>query len=136
MLAVDPRAPKIRQKTTYHDGSRSHVCMLWAGGQISSLNNYFSSIAQLNSLKRPVRKNPDLKQRCSTIFRNNLSKTYNVEVKKSTWVKSNQNRERYLPHHPVSCPRELGNVRRVLNGAAKCHGHLLNKAILRGSDLL
>ena len=42
----------------------------------------------------------------------------------------------YLPHHPVLNPNKPGKVRRVLNGASKCHGASLNKSLLVGPDLL
>ena len=45
-------------------------------------------------------------------------------------------REWYLPNHPVINPNKPGNVRRVLNGAAKFHGSSLNKALLVGPDML
>ena len=50
--------------------------------------------------------------------------------------KSRADREWYLPHHPVLNPNKPGKVRRVLNGASKCHGASLNKSLLVGPDLL
>ena len=56
-----------------------------------------------------------------------LSKGYIVEVDKSDCFRTDHPREWYLPHHPVVHPHKPGKVRRVLNGAAKFHGHSLNK---------
>ena len=50
--------------------------------------------------------------------------------------KSRADRECYLPHHPVLNPNKPVKVRRVLNGASKCHGASLNKSLLVGPDLL
>ena len=42
----------------------------------------------------------------------------------------------YLPHHPVLNSNKPGKVRRVLNGASKCHGASLNLSLLVRPDLL
>ena len=61
---------------------------------------------------------------------------YVVRVKDAHKVESHSERELYLPHHPVVNPNEPGNVRKLLNGAAKFHGASLNKSFLTGPDLL
>ena len=50
--AADARASKILQDTTYHDGYRYQVGMLWAEDDSSLPNNYFSALVQLKSLER------------------------------------------------------------------------------------
>ena len=48
----------------------------------------------------------------------------------------NNARQWYLPHHPVVHPHKPGQVRRMLNGAAKFQCQSLNNALLTGQDLL
>ena len=110
--------------------------MLWADDRSSLPNNYFSALVQLKSLERRLGKDPDLKKSYSQTIRDDFSKGYIVEVDKSDCFKTDQPREWYLPHHPVVHPHKPGKVRRVLNGAAKFHGHSLNSALLTGPDLL
>ena len=50
--AADARASKVLRETTYHDGCRYEVDMLWADDESSLPNNLFSAFAQLKSLER------------------------------------------------------------------------------------
>ena len=134
--AANARAEKILQETTYHDGSRYHVSMLWVDDQNSLLNNYFSALVQLKSLERRLGNDPKLKEEYFTTIRDNFSNGYIVKVEKSNCFKTDQPRERYLPHHPVFHPHKPGKVRQCLNGAAKIHGLLLNNALINGPMLL
>ena len=133
--AADARAEKILEATTYHDGSRYQVGMLWAEDESSLPNNYFSALVQLKSLKRRLKKDADMNERYTQTIRDNFSKGYIIEVDKSDCFKTN-NAHEYLPHHPVVHPHKPGKVRRVLNGAAKFQGQTLNNAHLTGPDLL
>ena len=54
--------------------------MIWADGQISLPNNYFSALVQLKSLERRLGKYPNLKEKYSTTVRDDLSKSYIVKV--------------------------------------------------------
>ena len=134
--AADARAEKILEATTYHDGSRYQVGMLWAESESNLPNNYFSALVQLKSLERRLGKDTELKERYTQTIKDDFSKGYIVEVDKSDCFKTNNARELYLPHHPVVHPHKPGKVRRVLNGAAKFQGQSLNNALLTGPDLL
>ena len=134
--AADARAEKILDDTTYHDGSRYRVGMLWAEDDSSLPNNYFSALVQLKSLERRLAKDADLKERYSKTIQDDISKGYIVNLDKGTCFKVNEAREWYLPHHPVVHPHKPGKVRRVLNGAAKFQGQSLNNLLLTGPDLL
>ena len=126
-------AAYVFDDTTYHDGSRYQVGMLWAQDESSLPNNYFSALVQLKSLERRLAKDADLKERYSKTIQDYFSKGYIVNVDKSECFKVNEVREWYLPHHPVVHPHK---VRRVLNGAVKFQGHSLNNLLLTGPDLL
>ena len=45
-------------------------------------------------------------------------------------------KECYLPQHPVINPKKQGNMRWVLNGAAKFIGASLNMSLVAGTDLI
>ena len=134
--AADARALKILDETTYHDGCRYQVGMLWAQEESSLPNNYFSALVQLKSLERRLGKDTDLKNSYSQTIQDDFSKGYIAEVDKTDCFRTDNPREWYLPHHPVVHPHKPGKVRRVLNGAAKFHGFSLNNALLTGPDLL
>ena len=134
--AADARATRILEETTYHDGCRYQVGMLWTDDESKLPNNYFSALVQLKSLERRLGKDPELKQHYSKTIQDDLAKGYIVPIDKSNCFKVDNNREWYLPHHPVVHPHKPGKVRRVLNGAAKFQGQSLNNALLTGPDLL
>ena len=107
--------------------------MIWADGQISLPNNYFSALVQLKSLERRLGKNPNLKEQYSTTVRDDLSKGYIVEVdlfsdRPTPWV--------VLTTPPSNSPTPIRKVQRVLKGAAEFHDHSLNNALLTGPDFL
>ena len=134
--AADARLEKILKTTPYHDGSRYQVGMLWAEGDSSLPNNYFSALVQLKSLGRRLEKDAELKKGYTQTIKVDFSKGYIVEVDKSDGFKMNNAREWYLPHHPVVHPLKPGKDRRVLNGAAKFQSQTLNNALLTVPDLL
>ena len=134
--AADAKASKILQETTYHDGCRYQVGMLWADEESSLPNNYFLSLVQLKSLERRLEKTPELKASYAQTIEDDFDKYYIVQVDKSDCFRIDNPREWYLPHHPVFHPHKPGKVRRVLNGAAKFHGVSLNRKLLTGPDLL
>ena len=65
-----------------------------------------------------------------------LEKGYVIKIPHAHMVEQRSDTELYLPHHPVTNPNKPGNVRRVLNGAAKFCGTSLKKSSLTGPDLL
>ena len=109
--------------------------MLWNDKESTLPNNYFSSLAQLKSLEKRLDKDPSLHEKYAETIREDIQKEYSITVKADD-PKSRADREWYLPHQPVLNPNKPGKVRRVLNGASKCHGASLNKYLLVGPDLL
>ena len=132
---ADKRALSVLKKDTFHDGERYIVPMLWNDKESTLPNNYFSSLAQLNSLEKRLDKDPSLLEKYAETIREDIQKGYVITVKAHN-LKSRADCEWYLPHHPVLKPNKPGNVCRVLNGASKCHGASLNKSLLIGPDLL
>ena len=134
--AANAQGMKIREETTFNDGCRYQVGMLWADDESTLPNNYFLALVQLKSLERRLGKDSQLKENYSKTIKEDLEKRYIVQVDKSECFRTDNRREWYLPHHPVIHPHKPGKVRRVLNGAAKFHGYSLNNALLTGPDLL
>ena len=54
--AADKHALSILNSETVHNGERYLVPMLWIDSNVSLLNNYYSSLAQFNSLERMLSK--------------------------------------------------------------------------------
>ncbi|XP_063722159.1 uncharacterized protein LOC134848573 [Symsagittifera roscoffensis] len=128
--AADKRALSVLKNDTFHDGERYIVPMLWNDKESTLPNNYFSSLAQLKSLEKRLAKDPSLRKKYAETIREDVQKGYVITVKAQD-PKSRANREWYLPHHPVLNPNKHGKVRRVVNGASKCHGASLNKSLCR-----
>ena len=133
--AADKRALSVLKNDTFHDGERYIVPMLWNDKESTLPNNFFSSLAQLKSLEKRLDKDPSLREKYAETIREDIQKGYVIAVKAHD-PKSRADCEWYLPHHPVLNPNKPGKVRRVLNGASKCHGASLNKSLLVGPDLL
>ena len=129
--AADARAFEILEETTYHDSNRYHVGMLWTKADSSLPNNYFSALVQLKSLERRLDKDPQLQQLYAKTIHDDLEKGYNVKIDKSECFKVDHPREWYLPHHPVVHQHKTGNVRWVLNGAAKFQGKSKQRLVNR-----
>ena len=134
--AANARASKILQDTTYHDGCRYQVGMLWADDDSSLPNNYFSALMQLKSLECRLERTPDLRASYAQTIKDDCDKGYIVKVDKYDCFKVDNPGEWYLPHHPVLHPHKPGKVRRVLNGTAKLYSVSLNNALHTGPDLL
>ena len=81
--AADARAEKILDETTYHDGTRYQVGMLWADDESSLPNHYFSALVQLKSLERRLGKDVDLREGYSKNIQHVYPKGYIVSVEKN-----------------------------------------------------
>ena len=134
--AADRQANDILEQTTILKDGRYHVGMLWADEDPELPNNYFSALAQFNSLERRLDKDPELKAKYAKNINEDLTKGYVIKVDQPQEPQQRSKTEWYLPHHPVINPNKPGKVRRVLNGAAKFRGVSLNNSLLTGPDLL
>ena len=85
--AADARAEKILDRTTYHDGLRYQVGMLWAEDESRLSNNYFPALVQLKSLERRFGKDFELKERYSKTIHEDHSKGYIANVDKADCFK-------------------------------------------------
>ena len=117
--AADPRAHEILENTTVHNGLRYDVGMLWAADNTKLPNNYFSSLVQLKSLEKRLAKDEDLREKYTSTIKEDLNNGYVIAVPDAHKVENRSDKKWYLPHHPVLNLNKPGQVRRVLNGAAK-----------------
>ena len=78
----DARSQKIMEDTTYHDGCRYQVGMLWADKRSSLPNSAFSALVQLKSLQLRLNKNPELKNSYAQTITSDLHQGYIVKVDK------------------------------------------------------
>ena len=83
LSASDARGQKILEDTTYHDGCRYQVGLMWADNRNSLVNIYFSALVQLKSLECRLDKTPELKISYSQTITSDLDKSYINEVDKS-----------------------------------------------------
>ena len=129
--AADKRALSVLKNDTFHDDERYIVPMLWNDKESSLPNNLFFLLSSIKVLEKRLDKDPSLREKYAETIREDIQKGYVITVKAHD-PKSRADREWYLPHHPVLNPNKPGKVRRVLNGASKCHGASLNKQISVG----
>ena len=82
--AAGARALEILEETTYHDGNRYHMGMLWTEADSSLPNNYFSSLVQLKSLERRLDKDHELKKLYVKTIHDDFNKSNITKVEKTT----------------------------------------------------
>ena len=131
--AADACAQEIFE-TTFHNGQRYDVGMLWADDNIQLPNNFFSLLIQLKSLKKWLSRDTTLKENYAKTISEDLEQGYVILTPDAHVVEQRSDKEWYLPHHPVINPNKPAKVRRVLNGAAKFQGTSLKKSLLTGPD--
>ena len=86
--------------------------MLWADEGPELPNNYFSALAQFNSLERRLDKDPEIKMKYAKNINEDLTKGYVIKVDQPQEPQQRSKTEWYLPHHPVINPNKPGKVRR------------------------
>ena len=74
--AADARVLEILEATTFHNGQKYDVGMLWADDNIQLPNNYFSSLVQLKSLEKRLSRDTSLKENYANTIREDLEKGY------------------------------------------------------------
>ena len=78
--AADAHAQVILETTTFHKSQRYDVGMLWADDNIQLPNNYFSSLVQLKSLEKRLRRDTSFKENYANTVREDLGKGYLITV--------------------------------------------------------
>ena len=95
----------ILESTTFCDGVRYHVGMLYAHGDTTLPNNYYASFAQFKSLEKRLNMDPSLNDRYAKINTDDpdwgLIRLVGCEE-----LMSSAPRDLYVPHHPVLNPNK------------------------------
>ena len=78
--AADACAQEILEITTFHNGQRYDVGMLWADDNIQLPNNYFSSLVQLKSLGKRLSRDTRLNENYANTIREDLERGYLITV--------------------------------------------------------
>ena len=134
--AAGARAQEILKTTTFHNGQRYDVGILWADDKIQFPKNYFLSLVQLKSFKKRLSRDTTSKENYAKTISEDLEESYVMQIPDAPIVEQRSYKEWYLPHNPVINLSKTGKVRRVIKGAANFHGTSLNKSLLTGPDLL
>ena len=114
-------------------GGHYQLALPWKPGAPNFDDNRTVAEARLNSLKKRLDKNPELRQKYTAVIEDYLAKGYAGKVEKGeTKTEANW----YLPHHAVSHPRKPDKVRVVFDCSASFKGKSLNQQLLQGPDLL
>ena len=134
MSVEDRRAIAYLEKSTKLVDGHYVAPMLWA--EDSSLPNNFGLAAKrLELLSKRFQRDNLLYEKYKSNIEEFLSKGYARKLTKAE-ISNNNNRIRYLPHHPVMNPNKPCKVRTVLDAAAKYDGKSLNDYLITGPDLL
>ena len=132
----DKRALEQLEKTTRLVDGRYEVGLPWAEDKATIENNYFLAHSQFCSLERRLEKDEPLKQRYEETINVDLQNGYVRKLDEKELDETKDERQWYVPHHPVINPHKPEKVRRVCNAAAKYKGESLNDKLLAGPDLL
>ena len=87
-------------------------------------------------MERRLEEDESLKQRYEEIINVDLQNGYVRKLEERKLGETKDERQWYVPHHPVINPHKPEKVRRVCNAAAKYKGESLNDKLLTGPDLL
>ena len=132
----DKRSLQIMREKTFFDGERYTIPMLWHNEQLPMPNNYFPAFKQFLSLEKRLNKDVELKEAYSKTIEKDLQLGFVRIISREELLKTKEQKQWYLPHHPVVNPNKPGKVRRVCNAASEHHGVSLNSHLMTGPDLL
>ena len=132
----DKRALELLEKSTKLVDGHYEVGLPWAEDNATIENNYFSAHSQFCSLERRLQKDESLKQRYKETINVDLQNGYVRKLDANELEETKDERQWYVPHHPVVNPHKPEKVRRVCNAASKYKGESLNDKLLTGPDLL
>ena len=99
-------------------------------------NNYFLANSQFCSLERRLEKDESLKQRYEQTINVDLQNGYVRKLEERELGETKDEKQWYVPHHPVINPNKPEMFRRVCNAGAKYKGESLNDKPLTGPELL
>jgi len=108
------------------------IALPWKPGAPNLDDNRILAESRLNNLRKRLDKNPEMKQRYTSVIEDYLAKDYAGKVEEET----DSEMRWYLPHHAVLHPRKPDKVRVVFDCSVTFKGKSLNQQLLQGPDLL
>ena len=132
----DKSALEQIKKTTKLGDGRYEVGLPWAEDNATIRINYFSAHSQFCSLDRRLEKDEFLKGQYEEIFTVDMQNGYVRQLEENELDETKDERQLYVPHHPVINSQKPKKARRVCNAAAKYKEESLNDKLLTGPDLL
>ena len=109
----EKRAQTILEKTTKHNCERYEVGLLWASDNPDLPNNYYSAYQQFQSMEKRLNKDPELKDAYKATIEKDLENNFDRKLDQKEIDNTEDDKQWYLPHHPVKHPHKPGKVRRV-----------------------
>lgn len=131
MSVEDHEALNLMSRSTKKDGGHYEVSLPWRHDPPPLPNNRQMAETRLQSLKRRMKKDPDLHSRYTAEMTKYLDQGFAEEVKHE-----HSSVQWYLPHHSVTHPRKPDKVRVVFDCSASYKGSSLNQELLQGPDLM
>ena len=123
----------LEESTKLVDG-RYEVPLLWNKNCESLKNNKAVAEHRLVLLEKRLQRDINLAEAYKETIHSDLQKDYikklgpgEVDIEEKQW---------YLPHHPVLNSNKPGKVRRVCDAACRYQGSSLNDHLITGPDLL
>ena len=107
------------------------VPLLWRNSNAKLPNNKMLAQTRLQSLKRRLDHNSDLKQKYASVMQSYVDHGWPEKVEDGEPVSGPR---WYLPHHPVVKPRKPEKLRIIFDCAAKFMGISLNSMLMSGPD--
>ena len=132
----DERALEQLKKTTKLVDGQYEVGIPGVEDNATIQKNFFSAHSQFCSLERRLEKDESLKQRYEDTINVDLQNGYFRKLEERELGETKDERQWYVPHHPVINPYKPEKVRSVCNAAAKDKGESLYDKLLTGPHLL
>ncbi len=130
----DSNATRILEDTTKKVDGRYEVPLLWKKGSSPTQNNRTVAEHRLALLEKRLQRGPKLAEAYKETIHSDMEKGY---IKRIVLNESaSEEKQWYLPHHPVLNPNKPGKVRRVCDAACRYQGSSLNDHLITGPDLL
>jgi hypothetical protein len=124
---------QILEEATRKVDGRYEVPLLWKKDGETLQNNRVVAERRLTLLERRLQRDPNLAKAYEETIHSDLQKGYIKMIGPSE--EGNQEKQWYLPHHPVLNPNKPGKVRRVCDAACRYQGSSLNDHLITGPDL-
>ena len=125
---------RILEETTKKVDGRYEVPLLWKKNGGSMQNNRTVAEHRLALLERRLQRDPNLAEAYKETIYSDLEKGYVKRIVLNEGA--TEEKQWYLPHHPVLNPNNPGKVRRVCDAACRYQGSSLNDHLITGPDLL